>query len=241
MRGKQHAAIVGIALLLVCATTHWGYALGAVYFDPSVAEVSVPDTFTVDISVDAAMSGIHCFRLKVDFLRSNLKLIDIQEGPLLESAGSTFFFWKDTSGVYEVLNCILIPETSANGPGVLATMTLTTGETPCSSPLSFTSVLFQDDILEDIPAEPMNAFVTVTGCCMCPYQSDHDGDGFRTALDLGRTIDILFAGAPDTQDPSCPDPRADFDCDGYSTALDLGRLIDHLFAGGGPPCDPCSP
>jgi hypothetical protein len=79
------------------------------------------------------------------------------------------------------------------------------------------------------------------GPCDCPFQSDFDEDGFLTALDLGKLIDILFAGATDVQDPDCPSPRADFDCDGFSTALDLSALIDHLFAGGDPPCDPCNP
>jgi hypothetical protein len=77
--------------------------------------------------------------------------------------------------------------------------------------------------------------------CSCPYQSDFDEDGFLTPLDLSSMIDILFAGAEDVQDTSCPSPRADFDCDGYSTPLDLGGLIDHLFASGLGPCDPCSP
>lgn len=77
--------------------------------------------------------------------------------------------------------------------------------------------------------------------CDCPSQSDFDEDGYLTAIDLGRMIDILFAGSPNVQDPLCPSPRADFDCDSFSTALDLTGLIDHLFAGGAGPCDPCTP
>jgi hypothetical protein len=75
--------------------------------------------------------------------------------------------------------------------------------------------------------------------CACPCQSDLDGDGFLTSLDLSTLIDILFSGHPDIQLPECPSPRADFDCDGYSTSLDLAALIDHLFASGPGPCDPC--
>jgi hypothetical protein len=84
-------------------------------------------------------------------------------------------------------------------------------------------------------------FNCLISACACDYQSDFDEDLFLTALDLAVMIDILFAGAPDVQDPCCPVPRADFDCDGFSTALDLGGLIDHLFAGGDGPCDPCTP
>jgi hypothetical protein len=77
--------------------------------------------------------------------------------------------------------------------------------------------------------------------CDCPHQSDGDGDGFCTALDLCQIIDVLFAGSPLVSDPACPLPRFDFDCDGETTALDLAGVIDHLFAGGDPPCDPCAP
>jgi hypothetical protein len=58
---------------------------------------------------------------------------------------------------------------------------------------------------------------------------------------LGTTIDILFAGEPDVNNPLCPNPRADYDCDGFNTSLDLAGIIDHLFAGGALPCDPCAP
>ncbi|MFH1977858.1 MAG: putative Ig domain-containing protein [Candidatus Aenigmatarchaeota archaeon] len=56
---------------------------------------------------------------------------------------------------------------------------------------------------------------------------DLDYDGFLTALDLAKLIDILFAGEP------LPDPPwlADLDGDGFPTALDLAIMIDHLFAG----------
>jgi immune inhibitor A len=77
--------------------------------------------------------------------------------------------------------------------------------------------------------------------CLCPYQSDFDDDGFLTPLDMSAIIDILFAGATDVQDPSCPSPRSDFDCDGFATPLDLAGLIDHLFASDDGPCDPCQP
>jgi hypothetical protein len=76
---------------------------------------------------------------------------------------------------------------------------------------------------------------------VCPNQADLEPDGFVTSLDLAGCIDILFAGAPDIQDPDCPAPRFDLDCDGFSTSLDLSVIIDHLFASGPGPCDPCIP
>lgn len=85
------------------------------------------------------------------------------------------------------------------------------------------------------------ATVRVVSGCDCSYQSDLDVDGQLTSLDLSAVIDILFAGASDTQNTDCPSPRADFDCDGFSTALDLSALIDNLYVGGHGPCDPCAP
>ena len=77
--------------------------------------------------------------------------------------------------------------------------------------------------------------------CTCDFQGDSDGDGFVTALDLANIIDVLFAGAPDIQDPLCPTVRLDLDCDGFTTSLDLAVIIDHLFAAGPGPCEPCLP
>jgi hypothetical protein len=83
--------------------------------------------------------------------------------------------------------------------------------------------------------------VTTPCECECPYQCDHDMDGFITALDLGTEIDILFGGVPDVADPLCPTVRGDFDFDTFDTPLDLAGLIDYLFRQGPPPCDPCDP
>ena len=60
----------------------------------------------------------------------------------------------------------------------------------------------------------------------CIGLGDFDGDGFLTALDLGNTIDFLFAGKPESYQYV-----TDLDGDGFGTALDLGILIDVLFAG----------
>ena len=75
--------------------------------------------------------------------------------------------------------------------------------------------------------------------CHCPYQGDTDASGGVDALDLAAVIDVLFAGATDLRDWTCPTTRADLDANGYPDALDLAFLIDYLFAGGIPPTDPC--
>lgn len=75
--------------------------------------------------------------------------------------------------------------------------------------------------------------------CTCAAQADFDGDGFRTTLDVGSLIDVLYTDGTDIQDPTCPNARGDLDCDGFCTSLDLSQMIDHVFAGGPAPCTPC--
>ena len=112
--------------------------------------------------------------------------------------------------------------------------------TPMAGHLGPDSIKYQANDGVD-PSNIATLRISIVAGCTCPFQSDFDGDGFLTALDLGLLIDILFTGAPDVADGSCPNPRADFDCDGFTTTLDLSGLIDHLFAGGDAPCDPCTP
>lgn len=97
-----------------------------------------------------------------------------------------------------------------------------------------------DDGRAGISESEVRSFQTNLLCDACIHQTDIDGDGYSTALDLGILIDILFLGGTDPQDPGCAVTRADFDCDGYATSLDLGKMIDYLFIGGEGPCDPCS-
>ncbi len=84
-----------------------------------------------------------------------------------------------------------------------------------------------------------NVVYTTAFGCNCPNQGDADKDGVQTSIDLAALIDVLFAGANNLQDQSCPMFRFDADCDGFVTALDMARVIDFLYAGGEPPCSPC--
>jgi len=68
---------------------------------------------------------------------------------------------------------------------------------------------------------------------------DLNDDGLVDAVDLALLIDVVFFGADDIQDPSCPATRADFNADAAVDAVDLAFLIDHVFFGGDPPADPC--
>jgi hypothetical protein len=75
--------------------------------------------------------------------------------------------------------------------------------------------------------------------CDCPFAGDIDGSSAVDATDLQYLIDIVFFGATDVQDPTCPNSRSDFDCSGFSDATDLQFIIDHIFFGGTAPCDGC--
>lgn len=237
----KHAAGWCLLAVLVVGATASAEATDSVRFDPASMTVSDTDTFDIDISVDALTTGIHCFRLHLDFDRDNIHLIDIIEGPLLLAEGATFFFWKDTSGIYDVFDCILTPsDGAATGPGVLATLRFTTGDTPCSSPLEFDYLLLQDINLDSLSVTPVNGQVIVDGCCDCPYQADLNADGFYDAVDLNRLISAIFFNGVNPQDPSCPARRADFNFDGVEDAVDLNLIINLLFFNGPPPVDPCA-
>ncbi|GAB4316198.1 MAG: hypothetical protein Kow0074_04140 [Candidatus Zixiibacteriota bacterium] len=76
--------------------------------------------------------------------------------------------------------------------------------------------------------------------CDCSFVGDMNGDAFLDAVDLNLQITVLFFGADDVQDASCPLPRSDVTCDGASDAVDLNVLINTLFFGGPPLCDACT-
>jgi hypothetical protein len=107
------------------------------------------------------------------------------------------------------------------------------------SEYSYTIVAEDNDGHYSAHSDEITVLASEPGCS-CPAQADLDSDGFATAIDMSRLIDVLFSGGADMQDPSCPSTRSDYDCDGFPTSLDLSGLVDHLFGGGAPPCDPCA-
>ncbi|MBD3298764.1 MAG: hypothetical protein GF341_08925 [candidate division Zixibacteria bacterium] len=237
----RHVAGWCLVVALITGAAASGTAADSIRFDPASVTVSDTDTFEVDITVDELTTGIHCFRFHLDFNRDNIQLIDILEGPLLPAEGSTFFFWKDTSGIYDVFNCILSPsDGAAAGPGVLATLQFTTGVTPCSSPLEFEYVILQDIDLDSLSVTALKGEVIVDGCCDCPYQADLNTDDVWDAVDLNLLISAIFFNGANPQDPSCPARRADLNVDGVEDAVDLNLIIGMLFFNGPPPVDPCA-
>ena len=78
------------------------------------------------------------------------------------------------------------------------------------------------------------------GGCDCPWQSDYNEDGNIDAVDLNGLVDVIFYGATNIVDPSCPGWRMDFNCSGDVDAVDINFIVDYIFYGGGLPCDPCA-
>jgi hypothetical protein len=101
------------------------------------------------------------------------------------------------------------------------------------------SVFYQADDGSD-PSNIALVRINVVEGCVCDFQGDLDGSSAIDAVDLAVVIDIVFFGASDVQDVSCPRTRADFNNDGVSDAVDLALVIDHVFFGGPGPIDPCS-
>ncbi|MEW5874725.1 MAG: dockerin type I domain-containing protein [Candidatus Zixiibacteriota bacterium] len=95
------------------------------------------------------------------------------------------------------------------------------------------------DLCNESQEDIVITIVTPPGECICPFESDINGDGIVDATDLAFVIDIVFFGATNVQDPLCPAARADFNADGFADATDLAMLIDHVFFGGDWPVDPC--
>ncbi|GAB4316501.1 MAG: hypothetical protein Kow0074_04460 [Candidatus Zixiibacteriota bacterium] len=75
--------------------------------------------------------------------------------------------------------------------------------------------------------------------CQCPFQGDLNADGFLDAVDLNLTINALFFGGLNPNDPQCPVSRADLDANSVADAVDLNYLIELLFFGGAEAVDPC--
>ena len=71
----------------------------AVFFNPHEINVSVGDTFAINLyvlQVDS-VAGIH---LRVQYLREHLQFLDMEVGELFIDAYDTLFFWDSTEASY---------------------------------------------------------------------------------------------------------------------------------------------
>ena len=94
----------------------------AVFFNPHEINVSVGDTFAINLyvlQVDS-VAGIH---LRVQYLRENLQFLDMEVGELFIDAFDTLFFWDSTEASYlDVYSFYLADEsTYSSGTRSIAT------------------------------------------------------------------------------------------------------------------------
>jgi len=94
----------------------------AVFFNPHDINVSVGDTFAINLyvlQVDS-VAGIH---LRVQYLREHLQFLDMEVGELFIDAFDTLFFWDSTEASYlDVYSFYLADEsTYSSGTRSIAT------------------------------------------------------------------------------------------------------------------------
>jgi len=226
--------------MVLCLAESSSAAQGQVLFSPASHIAAPYDTFEVDIVVDAGVRGFGCYNVQVDFLRSNVRVLEILEGPLFKNAVGEFGWTaKDTTGIWDIFDCVLAPH-YVNGPGVLATIKFATGASPCNTPLHFTYVYFQD--VDGVPFTVGSAdgIIVVPSCCDCSHQGDINSDGVIDVFDVIGLIEIAFSGGSDIQDPGCPTSRSDVNYDGAADVFDVIYIIGTAFSGGASPIDPCN-
>ena len=94
----------------------------AVFFNPHEINVSVGDTFAVNLYVLQVdnVAGVH---LRVQYLRENLQFLDMELGDLFIDAFDTLFFWDSTEAAYlDVYSFYLANEyTYSSGTASIAT------------------------------------------------------------------------------------------------------------------------
>ena len=94
----------------------------AVFFNPHEINVSVGDTFAVNLYVLQVdnVAGVH---LRVQYLRQSLQFLDMEVGELFIDAFDTLFFWDSTEASYlDVYSFYLADEsTYSSGTRSIAT------------------------------------------------------------------------------------------------------------------------
>jgi hypothetical protein len=204
--------------------------IGEVFFNPDSSSVTAGDTFVVTIEVDENLQDIHCFKLRIDFDRDAVTLIDVTEGPLLQASGGTYLFVTDTMGAYDLANCLLGAGLYADGPGTLATLQFQANTSRGISELVFLQSIFQDSNLDTLEVASIDGLIDIKVLYTC---GDANSDSAVNVSDAVYIINYVFIGG------DVPDPieSADANCDGSANVSDAVWIINYVFIGGNDPCD----
>ena len=165
LAAKWMLRIVSVSIWLVVLFLVVGRAqVGHVFFNPDTTEVLSNDTFEVTLEVDTGIATIHCYIVSLEYDRTFIELLEVQEGPLLADEGFTFFFYHDWDSAYDIGCCLMKYGFYADGPGVLATLQFRAGEQAGMALLTFLRAEFSDTVTPNpnlIPVEPQDDAVIV--------------------------------------------------------------------------------
>jgi len=140
---------------------------------PVTRTIAAGQPFSLDITVGSA-ADLYAFQFDLGFNPAVLSATGIVEGPLLKTAGSTFFVSGAINNAGGTISAtgdsLLSALAGVNGSGVLATvqfMALAAG----SSAINLFGVTLLDSALSGIPNSTATGSVTVTGPAVVPEPS----------------------------------------------------------------------
>ena len=150
-----------LPILLVVLLASTASADPTLYIDPAVTEVLTGDDFWVEVSVNAELLGLTGYDLTIDYDENVLELLDVVEGALPQSSGSSFFYWMPGPPPANaiVINGAVLGGT-VDGPGVLVRLHFS-ATVPGWSPFDFLSFELRDIDNVAIPVTAAGGYVIV--------------------------------------------------------------------------------
>jgi len=126
----------------------------------------VGDSIQVNIDVSNVQNLWAWDISDLTFDPSALNLTQVSEGPFLKQAGQTLFLWTSASAVaiskgdIPDISCTLLEESSANGSGVIATLTFQVVSVETSQ-INFTQTKLEDPSQAQISCNAINTNINV--------------------------------------------------------------------------------
>jgi general secretion pathway protein D len=144
----------------VCLT--WPALAVSISLQPSSLMVIRGQSFSLDVNV-SSITDLYAFQFDLSFPGGLLSAVSISEGPLLPSAGTSFFVPGiiDPEGTISfTADTLLGPIPGVSGSEILATVQFD-AIAPGTGPITLSNVTLLDSALAEIPATIINSSVTV--------------------------------------------------------------------------------
>lgn len=154
-----------LSLVLAASLLLAGPALATpiVRVAPSAMTPTVGHAFQVDL-VGEDFLDLYAYNFTLNFDPARIRAVSVSEGPLLASAGTTFFIPGDIDNVLGVVsftgNTLIGAIPGVSGSGILATLDFE-AIVEGLSPLSLSDLLFIDTGFADLAPTPQDSAVTV--------------------------------------------------------------------------------